>query len=62
MRNFSELTNNEVLSVEQRFVLPTNRETLQVSNNLVPYERISGALVGCTVINTNFHIHELKNK
>ena len=62
MRNFSELTNNEVLSVEQRFVLPANRSQLQVDSNLVPYERISGALVGCTVINTNFHIHELKNK
>jgi len=62
MRNFSELTNNEVLSVEQRFVLPSDRSQLQVSNNLVPFERISGVLVGCTVINTNFHIHELKNR
>ena len=62
MRNFSELTNNEVLSVEQRFVLPANRSQLQVNNNLVPFERISGALIGCTVKNTNFHSHENKNR
>jgi len=62
MRNFSQLTIEDQQIVEQRFVLPTNRAKLQINNNLVPFERISGALIGCTVKNTNFHSHENKNR
>ena len=62
MRNFSQLTIEDQQIVEQRFVLPTNRAKLQINNKLVPFERISGALIGCTVKNTNFHSHENKNR
>ncbi len=57
MRQFNELSRAEQQVVSQRFVLPANTGSLQVNDSLVPFERISGALVGCTVKNDNFHVH-----
>jgi len=62
MRSFKELSNEEQIKVKSRFVLPNNTSKVEVDVYLRPFERISGALIGCTVINTNFHIHENKNK
>jgi len=62
MRTFDSLTVEQKILIGSHFILPLDTSKVEVSNNLVPFERISGALVGCTVINTNFHIHELKNR
>ena len=62
MRNWNELTATEQTEVSRRFILPFERSELQVNEHLVPFERISGALMSCTVRNTNFHIHENKNR
>lgn len=57
MRNFNDLSAAQQEQIRNRFVLPDDRDNLQVDENGVPFERISGHLVGCTVRNTNFHVH-----
>jgi hypothetical protein len=62
MMQFNSLPSVQREFIQDRFVLPSNTSKVEVNESLVPFERISGALIGCTVINTNFHIHENKNK
>jgi hypothetical protein len=62
MMQFNSLPSVQREFIQDRFVLPSNTSKVEVNERLVPFERISGALIGCTVINTNFHIHENKNK
>jgi hypothetical protein len=62
MEAFNSLPQVQQQFIQDRFILPTDTSKVEVNESLVPFERISGALIGCTVINTNFHIHENKNK
>jgi len=62
MIQYNSLPSVQKELIKDRFVLPTNTSKVEVNENLVPFERISGVLIGCTVINTNFHIHENKNR
>jgi len=62
MIQFNSLPSVQKEFIKDRFVLPTNTSKVEVNESLVPFERISGVLIGCTVINTNFHIHENKNR
>jgi len=62
MIQFNSLPSVQKELIKDRFVLPTNTSKVEVNESLVPFERISGVLIGCTVINTNFHIYENKNR
>ena len=57
MRNFSELSEAEQRQISNRFELPADRSSVTVDEHMVPFTRIHGMLVGCQVINNNFHVH-----
>lgn len=57
MTEFVELPVHLQLQIENSFILPVNRFGVLVDENNVPFERVAGALVGCTVRNDNFHVH-----
>lgn len=57
MRNFNELSPAQKKQIINKFALPDNHNNLKVDGNLVPFQRIGGALVACTVKNNNFHVH-----
>ena len=57
MRQFNSLPVEARIVIERHFVLPENTSGVVVDEHNRPFERISGALVGCTVRNTNFHVH-----
>lgn len=57
MRQFNDLTATEQQEVRSRFVIPENTATISVDGSLRAFQDISGALVGCTVRNDNFHVH-----
>lgn len=62
MRQFDELPVATQDEIAGKFILPDNTSGVVVDEFNRPFTRVSGALVGCTVINTNFHIHENKNR
>lgn len=62
MRTFGELNRTRKKIIRERFVLPEDTSKVEVNDHNVPFERVSGALVGCTVRNDNFHLHENKAK
>lgn len=57
MRNFSSLSYGKQAQILERFILPEDKTEVVVDDNLVPFQRIGGALVACTVRNSNFHVH-----